>query len=284
MARHKKSSPAEDVVAIVAAFPWWVGIVAAVLSYLVLHSMALTRPVASAANPGQIADLLVGTLKQNLAAVGQYLVPFFCLIGAAISASRRRARTQLIDKVVADTGSSALKEISWREFEQVVGEAFRLRGYSVLETGGGGADGGVDLVLHKEGKKFLVQCKQWRALKVGVTVIRELYGVMAASGAAGGFVVTCGQFTEEAKAFAQGRNLKLIDGPTLEKLIRQTRDNPAASRPSATATAHAAPAMRQCPKCGNSMLLRTAQRGANAGKRFWGCSSFPDCRGLVPVD
>ncbi len=42
------------------------------------------------------------------------------------------------------------------------------------------------------------------ALKVGVDVVRELYGVMAAKGATGGFVVTSGRFTEDAKAFAQG--------------------------------------------------------------------------------
>jgi hypothetical protein len=35
-------------------------------------------------------------------------------------------------------------------------------------------------------EEFLVQCKQWRAFKVGVVVVRKLYGVMAAKGAAGG--------------------------------------------------------------------------------------------------
>ena len=48
----------------------------------------------------------------------------------------------------------------WREFEMLVGEAFRLQGYQVVETGGGGADGGVDLVLRKDRETFLVQCKQ----------------------------------------------------------------------------------------------------------------------------
>jgi len=33
-----------------------------------------------------------------------------------------------------------------------------------------------------------------------------------------------------------------------------------------------------CPKCGSRMVLRTAKRGANAGGKFWGCSSFPKCR------
>ena len=37
-----------------------------------------------------------------------------------------------------------------------------------------------------------------------------------------------------------------------------------------------------CPKCGSPMALRTAKRGANAGQQFWGCTSYPSCRALVP--
>jgi len=36
-----------------------------------------------------------------------------------------------------------------------------------------------------------------------------------------------------------------------------------------------------CPKCGRPMVLRTAQKGRNAGRQFWGCSGYPDCKGLV---
>ncbi len=35
---------------------------------------------------------------------------------------------------------------------------------------------------------------------------------------------------------------------------------------------------RICPKCGMSMVLRTAKKGANSGKQFWGCSGYPTCR------
>jgi restriction system protein len=31
------------------------------------------------------------------------------------------------------------------------------------------------------------------------------------------------------------------------------------------------------------MVKRTATRGANAGKEFWGCSRYPDCTGKRPV-
>jgi restriction system protein len=38
-----------------------------------------------------------------------------------------------------------------------------------------------------------------------------------------------------------------------------------------------------CPQCGQPMVLRTAHSGKNAGKSFWGCSAYPECRGLVNV-
>ena len=39
----------------------------------------------------------------------------------------------------------------------------------------------------------------------------------------------------------------------------------------------------QCPQCGKAMVLRTAKTGKNAGQQFWGCSDYPDCRGVVRV-
>lgn len=40
---------------------------------------------------------------------------------------------------------------------------------------------------------------------------------------------------------------------------------------------------KACPKCGSSMILRETKQGQNLGKRFWGCSNFPKCRGLINV-
>lgn len=41
---------------------------------------------------------------------------------------------------------------------------------------------------------------------------------------------------------------------------------------------HNPDAERKCPKCGSAMVLRTAKADAQAGKQFWGCSTFPKCR------
>ena len=39
----------------------------------------------------------------------------------------------------------------------------------------------------------------------------------------------------------------------------------------------------ECPQCGKAMVLRTAQSGKNAGKQFWGCSAYPECKGTAKI-
>ena len=36
-----------------------------------------------------------------------------------------------------------------------------------------------------------------------------------------------------------------------------------------------------CPRCGSGRVPRTARRGQNQGKRFWGCPDYPKCRGTI---
>jgi len=150
--------------------------------------------------------------------------------------------------------------MSWREFESLVEEAFRLRGYSVRRLGGDGPDGGVDLVLDRGAEKVLVQCKQWRAFRVGVDVVRELYGVMAARGAASGIVVTAGSFTPDAMEFASGRNLQLIAGPDLRAMIREVRVATPSMASVASRPLSASGSPTGCPRCGSPMVKRRAKR------------------------
>lgn len=279
MGRRKKTSALDDLVEIVSLMPWWAGVGLALATYLVFHSFAKfpTGPI----NPSKMGDHIQRMVVAGWSMWLQYLVPFICLLGAAISFFKRRKRTKLVETVAAAPNVSALNGISWPEFELLVGEAFRLQGYTVIENTGRGPDGGVDLELREGGQTFLVQCKQWKSYTVDVKVVRELYGVIAARKAAGGFVVTSGSFTLPAKEFVKGKWLHLIDGPQLHEMIRTVR----ASRLNAVpATAPSEPQLRPvdspgCPICKSSMVVRTANRGAKAGSKFWGCSRFPGCRG-----
>ncbi len=299
MVRRRKTSPLDNITAVIALLPWWAAVALGICSYFVLHALA-APPAVVAVRPGEVGGLVVRSMVTGLATAGQYILPLLCFAAAVMSAVGRKQRMELVSNVAAAKAPDALDGMSWQQFEMLVGEAFRLQGYRVVETGGSGPDGGIDLVLHKDREKFLVQCKQWKAFKVGVQVVRELYGVMAADGAAGGFVVTSGRFTEEATAFASGRNVTLVDGQKLFGMIRQAKasmsgtDAANASRrpappapmpppqpppvtPSRTSTVTASP---PCPICSKEMILRTAKRGANAGGAFWGCMSYPSCRGV----
>lgn len=283
MARRRKTSPLEDGLDLVAMLPWWVGVALALVSYVFLHQLAKPTPL-QGLQPGQMAGVVVGSVITGLAFVGQFIVPIVCLFGALGSYLARRRRQSLGTNVSQSKSADALDGMSWREFEMLVGEAFRLQGYRVTETGGAGPDGGIDLVLSKGSEKFLVQCKQWKAFKVSVTVVRELYGVMAAKGATGGFVVTSGMFTEDATAFATGRNITLIDGPRLHGLLAQAKAaRCTVNEPSGRAFDAPVPplpsALHACPACGAAMKKRVAKRGGNTGGEFWGCIQYPACKG-----
>jgi four helix bundle suffix protein len=39
----------------------------------------------------------------------------------------------------------------------------------------------------------------------------------------------------------------------------------------------------RCPRCGQLTALRTVKSGPKAGRQFWGCTDYPDCRGIVDL-
>lgn len=281
---RRRSGIADGMLAAVALLPWWAGVMLALLTYVLLHAVA-SQPVPPPV-PGKIASTVSSAMWRGLATGGQYLLPILCLAGAGVSWWRRRERRGLAARIAGSPGAEALNAMSWRQFEKLVGEMFRVQGYQVTETGGNGADGGLDLVLRKDRETYLVQCKQWRAYKVGVETVRELHGVMAAKGVTGGFVVTSGRFSREATHFAAGLNIRLIDGSALHALIKTAEGSPVApAAPSARATPTSATgdeAPPACPSCTRLMVRRVAKRGERAGQSFWGCTGYPTCRGTRP--
>jgi len=120
-----------------------------------------------------------------------------------------KKRIQLIKQ---QSSIETLRETYWSDFEVLVGEAFRRKGFTVQENMVGGADGGIDLTLRKDGKLHIVQCKRWRSSKVGVPIVREMFGVLQASNAVSVYVVSSGHFTKDAITFAQDLPVELING------------------------------------------------------------------------
>jgi len=219
MAR-RSNSPFDDIVNLTAKFPWWVGVILALASFFILHSYAEKdlRPVTSSGIDGVFQTIFPGFLH-ILAFYGQIIMPFMFLLGSMLSVIFNSRRTKLYDKTSKSFSHNSLEKMSWQDFEYLVGEYFRRRGFTVAETKSG-ADGGVDLIATKGKEKYLIQCKHWKAYKVGVKVVRELLGVMVGIGATGGFVVTSGEFTKDAIDFSKHNNINLLDGKELFENIK----------------------------------------------------------------
>lgn len=56
---------------------------------------------------------------------------------------------------------------------------YRNQGYIVNRKGGAKPDGGVDLILVKNGESSAVQCKHWKTWSVGVATMREFVGALS---------------------------------------------------------------------------------------------------------
>ena len=263
--------------------PWKVSAGLAPVSFIVLHLIANAfAHAAPAGNLGDMGSVVIRGYIHAFAAIFQYVLPLALLVGSAVAFARRHRSKALLNGARSN-GTTNIGGLSWRDFERVVGEGFRRRGFEVVERGGAAPDGGIDLVLTRGKERFLVQCKQWRAQQVGVSVVRELYGVMAAEGAAGGYVVTSGTFTKDARQFAAGRNVELMDGQGLDALLgdgRGAESDLELGAVEAHASKNAAP---MCPRCKGLMVVRTAKKGRNVGSSFWGCARYPKCRHTVAM-
>ena len=114
----------------------------------------------------------------------------------------------------------------------------------------------------------LVQCKQWKVQKVGVNVVREMFGVLTASNADRVILICSGKFTQQAIDFASDKPIELLSGNELLSLVKDVQAEP-----------NIEPLQQaSCPRCGSELVERQAKRGTNAGNTFLGCSSFPKCR------
>jgi hypothetical protein len=89
---RRRQSFFEDLVEIATLLPWWIGVIAALVTYLVLHYFAV-QPV-----PDTMTDLkhmgafVSGQLWKTIAIFMQYIMPGAFLLGAAISAYKQRGK------------------------------------------------------------------------------------------------------------------------------------------------------------------------------------------------
>ena len=163
-----------------------------------------------------------------------------------------------------------MEAIDWYQFEKFCAAILKAEGYSVERKGGAQPDGGVDLIACKfDGNDTLIQCKHWRTWKVGEPVVRQMLGSMTDFGVKKGAIYSMKQWTQPAADFARKHSIEMVDGSELAEraqavLSYETLDNILNND-----THH-------CPKCESPMVYRTGDF-----KPFWGCSTYPRCRGQI---
>ncbi|MFC5583280.1 restriction endonuclease [Rhodanobacter terrae] len=260
----------------IAGMPWPVGVVLGIIAFVVVR-YGIGWFLTSSSNP--ILHAMGKPISAGSWAPIAWLVLGICWLGALLSYIGGRKRKHLLD---TQTGLDSLRAMSWRQFEMLVGEAFRRQGYTIQETGPG-ADGGIDLILRKDGKTTLVQCKQWKTQRVDVKVVREMFGLLAHHGAAAVKIVAVGNYTADAQRFAQGKAIELIHGETLLAMVCEVQSPTPAKAATAptklvvTAAPDPAPSSNPiCPKCGADMIQRSNRQTKD---HFWGCTKYPACRG-----
>ena len=182
-----------------------------------------------------------------------------------------------VPSALSSTGSAPvldaelIRALEWKRFELLVTRYLAATGVQAALTGPG-ADGGVDVVLTRpgEGRPFgYVQCKAWGSELIGVSLIRELFGVMAADKIREGLFVTTSDFTPEAKAFAAANGVVLI--ATADLVLRLGQLSEPVRRgivAEVTAGDYTTPS---CPACERKMVWREKPA-------FWGCPKYPSCR------
>lgn len=167
-----------------------------------------------------------------------------------------------------------LDALEWKRFEMVCAKYFEMQGFK-SRTNLSGADGGVDIHLFADGSDrpdSVVQCKAWTR-KVRINMVRELLGVMSAGGWTKGIFITTGDYTREARDFAEGNGISLIDGEgLLARIGALAPEQQAELLILATDGDYLTPT---CPSCGIKMMIRTNK---NDESQFWGCLNYPRCR------
>lgn len=313
---RRKTGLAEDIFTLIAAAPWWLGVVLSAVALISLQFAAglEVRPPANAKGAGSF--VILQAMKSG-ASLLRWLLPPLLLAAAGVSyLKQRRTATateaprtggispnrppaELDETWDADLrqrreprfdppsgppdrptewSAAVLNRMDWKRFEALTAEYYHQLGFRA-ETIQCGPDGGIDVKLFRGDEATpaaIVQCKAWTNRPVGVKAVRELLGVMVHNKVETGVFLTTSSFTTDAVEFAKGHKIALGTG---EQLLGKLKTLPNESRRRLLQVAVEGDwTTPSCPSCGTKMVLREG-----GGKRFWGCRAFPRCRRTFPL-
>ena len=187
--------------------PAWTSVPIASLGWVIIY-FYWTMKVSAATPLNQFGWLLGGTFAATTLAAGFRGFQF------------RRNQEKF---VAARVSPSLLKQLSDAEIGKLLVDCHQQEGCTVEELTDDAAERGIDLVLWKDGQKTVVQYRRTKTDKVGVETVRELFGIHVHEAAQASILVTLGTFTHQARRFANGKPIQLVDGVAFADLARPFR-------------------------------------------------------------
>lgn len=177
-----------------------------------------------------------------------------------------------------------IRSMSPYDFEKYIAQLFEHFGYSAATTPYK-RDGGIDIVLYKNGVQSYVQCKKYIEKIAKVSEVCDFYGAVVDHLHGGeAFFVTTNIFSSDARKFVKystnGNRIRLIDSTGLLTIIRALESKgivipiPDVSDISQK--------IKPCPRCrGGHLVIR---RSKNNHSPFYGCSNYPECHYMQKID
>lgn len=100
--------------------------------------------------------------------------------------------------------------------------------------------------------------------------------------AANALILLCRRVTSGLMKLLDLQGKEFLNQGGFRERLTQTRLQARSSSPSdLSSSEESAPS---CPDCGKPMRKRTARKGPHAGKDFWSCSGYPECKRTLPID
>jgi restriction system protein len=130
----------------------------------------------------------------------------------------REMRRQRFLQAVAgrDRSTAQVLDMSTRQFEDMTIELYRSLGYRAKRIGGG------ILLRGRKGGCWLVQCRGWHG-PVGEDVVRQFWDEVQTHEVDGGILITTGIYSRQARDWAEGKHLSLMEGEEFLDAWRRAR-------------------------------------------------------------
>jgi restriction system protein len=178
--------PENSIFAMLLRQSWWVSALAALATFVVVQNFVPWGYALFATLPFTVITLMVAW-KQ-----------LFGPTGARVEKALEKTRS-----------------LSWEDFAQALERGYRAEGYTVQRV-----DGAADFELQKLGYLTLVSARRWKAARTGVDPLRELAAAGEKREARECHYAVAGELTDQARAFAKKKGVKLVEGAELARLVR----------------------------------------------------------------